>query len=210
MKAILVWLILLYVGVANAQTGDKRGPSTPEERERFVKIVHKLEQSPLDKNLYPERAWALQWLVEVPDINVDVCTAPLGDFMKSNYKYASLIEGQFTFSMGVFVIEHLGKPADDVSSLVAGVEGALNAYKSILKSDPDAGSKALDNLLTKQRDGKLADFVRDSSKKGCKQGGDQVSSYFEPRLFPKPAWPAFNWALFDPNSNPCSSAKISG
>lgn len=187
MKAFLVWLTLLSLGVAAAQTADKRGPSTPEERERFVKIVHKLEQSPLDKNLYPERAWALRWLVEVPDVNVDVCTAPLGDFMKSKYKYASEIEGQLAFSMGSFVIEHLGKPADDVSSLMAGMEGALNAYKSILKSDPDAKSKALDSLLTKQRDGKLADFVRDSSRKGCRQGGDQVSSCIAPRLFPKTA-----------------------
>ncbi len=185
MKAFLIWFTLLSLGVVAAQTAEKRGPSTPEERERFVKIVHKLEQSPLDKNLYPERAWALRWLVEVPDVNVDVCTAPLGDFTKSNYKYASEIEGQLAFSMGVFVIEHLGRPTDDVSSLVTGVEGALNAYKSILKSDPDAKSKALDSLLTKQRDGKLADFVRDSSKKGCKQGGDQVSSYVEPRLFLK-------------------------
>ena len=69
------------------------------------------------------------------------------------------------FSIGAFVIEHLGKPADDVAPLVAGVEGVLNAYKSILKSDPEAKSKALDNLLAKQREGKLAGFVREASKK---------------------------------------------
>ena len=161
---------------ANAKTADKRGPSIPEERQRFVTIAHKLEQAPLDKNLYPERAWALRWLIEVPDVNVDVCTAPLGEFMKSGYKYASVIEGQLAFSIGAFVIEHLGKPADDVAPLVAGVEGVLNAYKSILKSEPEAKSKALDNLLAKQREGKLAGFVREASKKGCKQAGDLVSS----------------------------------
>jgi hypothetical protein len=46
-RAILVWLVLLSLGLtAAAQGGEKRGPSTPAERERFIAIVHKLEQAP--------------------------------------------------------------------------------------------------------------------------------------------------------------------
>src|SRR5205807_8421707 len=177
-KPVLLLLMILAFGLGvNPQTAGKRGPSTQEERERFVKIARQLEQAPLDKNLYPEREWALQWLIEVPDVHVDVCTAPLGNFMIEKYKYASVIEGQLAFSIGAFVIKHLDKPANDVASLAAGVEGALHAYKSILQSDPDAKSNALDKLLMKQREGKLADFVREASKKGCKQGADLTSSW---------------------------------
>jgi hypothetical protein len=167
-RCLLVLVATLFVCYfATAQNGGNRGPSTPEEREEFIAIAHKLEQSPLDKSLRKEREWALLWLIQVPDVHVNICTTPLGDFMDSKYKYSAEIVGQMTFSSGVFAIEHLGKPADDAAQYLAGVEGALNAYQAILKSKPEAKSKALDGLLEKQNRGQLADFVRDASSKGC-------------------------------------------
>jgi hypothetical protein len=56
-----------------------------------------------------------------------------------------------------------------VAQYTAGVESALKAYQSILKTD-STPSKVLDGLLEKQRQGKLADFVRESSK-DCQSGG---------------------------------------
>jgi hypothetical protein len=167
-KAILVWLMLLSLGlVAAAQSGEKRGPSTPAERERFITIVHKLEQAPLDKGLKKDREWALVWLIQVPDVSVNVCLAPLGDRKEEKYKYEPEIFGQFTLSMGAFLIEHPEKAKDQDAQFLAGVESALKAYKAILESKPEAKSKGLDDLLEKQSQGKLADFVRDASAKGC-------------------------------------------
>jgi hypothetical protein len=157
---VLVGLCLSVAG----QNGSKRGPSTPEERQRFVSIAHKLEQSPLDKDLQPEREWALLWLIQVPDFTVHVCTG----FMKKKYKYSSEIVVQVTFSSGAFLIEHPDKKDDRLAEYVAGVEGALNAYKAILKMKPEAKSKELDDLLEKQNQGSLLDFVRESSSKACK------------------------------------------
>jgi carboxypeptidase Q len=168
-KTILLWSILLFLGLmAVAQSGAKRGPSTPAERERFISIVHKLEQSPLDKGLRKDREWALFWLTEVPDVNVNICLAPLGLREGEKYKYEPEVFGQYTFSMGVFVIEHPEKADDQTAQYLAGVQGALNAYNSILKSEPKAKSKSLDDLLGKQKQGQLAAFVRDVSKTGCK------------------------------------------
>src|SRR6266700_2114283 len=168
-RVIGICLALVCFGVfAAAQGESKRGPSTPEERQRFVAIAHKMEQSPLDEDLRSERKWGLFWLAEVPDFTVHLCTGPLGDFMSKKYKYSPEIVIQLTFSAGAFLIEHPEKKDDRVAEYVAGVEGALNAYKSILKAKPEAKSKELDDLLKKQSQGTLLDFVRESSSKACK------------------------------------------
>lgn len=154
--------MLICCSLSAAQDAAKRGPSTAEERKRFLEITRKMAESPLDPALSADRDWALKWLIAVPDINVDVCNAPLGDFMNAQYKYTPQIMGQLTFSTGAFIIEHPDKAKDRSSQYVAGMEGALQAYKSILKSKPDATVKELDDLLDKQKKGTLATFVRAS------------------------------------------------
>ena len=168
-RASLIALILVSSSVFSvllAQNEPKRAPSTAEERQRFISITHKLEQEPLDKSLYPEVKWAKKWLEDVPDVNVTVCAPFLFgvDFVREENKYAAQLSYQATFAEGVYIIEHPDKKSDTTAQYVAGVESALRAYGAILKSDPSAKSKALDELLEKQKQGKLADFVRDASK----------------------------------------------
>jgi hypothetical protein len=168
-KSLSLAIVLLgLVAVSTAQQQEKRGPSTLEERQRFVAITQKMESAPLDPALKDDREWALLWLVQVPDITAEVCTAPLGEFMKKKYKYSPEITIQLTFASGVFVIEHPDQAKDRQAQFLAGVESALKAYQSILKTKPDAKSKALDELLEIQQNSKLADHVRETSSKGCK------------------------------------------
>jgi hypothetical protein len=77
-------------------------------------------------------------------------------------QYTPQIIGQLTFATAVFIIEHPDKVKDRGEQYVAGTEGALHAYQSILKSKPDATTKELDDLLEKQKKGALAAFVRAS------------------------------------------------
>ncbi len=161
--------ILLVSSWASAQNQPKRGPSTAEERARFVALTHKLEQTPLDKSLYADKRWALEWINDIPDITVDVCPMVLGqDFMDSRYRYKAEVMGQVIFGNVVFLIEHPEKKNDRVAQYTAGVESALKAYKGILRADPVA-SRPLEELLKKQSDGKLADFVKAASK-DCQTG----------------------------------------
>ncbi len=154
--------MLICCSLSTAQDAPKRGPSTADERQRFLQITRKMADAPLDPGLRADRDWALRWLIEIPDINVDVCNAPLGDFMNAHYKYTPQIIGQLTFSTGAFIIEHPDKAKDRDAQYVAGIEGALHAYQSILKIKPDATAKQLDDLLEKQKKGTLAAFVRAS------------------------------------------------
>jgi hypothetical protein len=144
----------------------KRAPSTAEERQRFAALTHKLEQSPLDKSLYKEKAWAKKWLEEVPDINVNICAPVLFgvEFIAEQNSYIPQLSYQATFGSATYIIEHPDKKNDTEAQYVAGVESALKTYSAIVKTDPDAKSKALDNLLEKQKQGKLAEFVHNASK----------------------------------------------
>lgn len=169
-KARVVSFILLsfsILSLCSAQDDQpKRAPSTAQERQRFLALTRKLEQSPLDKSLYEEKKWAKQWLEDIPDINVIIC-APLlfgGDFLREQNKYTPQLSYQATFAEAAYIIEHPDKKGDTKAQYIAGVESSLKAYSAILKTDATARSKALDDLLDKQKQGKLADFVRDSSK----------------------------------------------
>jgi hypothetical protein len=160
---------VFFLGVVALAQGDaKRGPSTAEERQRFLAITHRMQETPLDPDLRPEREWALRWLAVVPDITASVCTAPLGEFMKKKYKYSPEIVIQLTFSSGAFVIEHPEQAKDAMSQYIAGVEGALKAYQSILKVKPDTKSKELDDLVQKQNQGTLSSYVREMAANGCR------------------------------------------
>jgi len=171
-----LWLCLVVLtlnALAIPQDQPKRGPSTAEERQRFVGLTRKLEQTPLDKSLYPDKKWALQWIDDIPDINVTPCITVLGeDFLAAHYKYAANVEVQVIFGNVVFLIEHPDKKNDPVAQYTAGVESALKTYKSILRADPVI-SRELEDLLQKQTQGKLSEFVKESSKE-CRAGNEQT------------------------------------
>lgn len=165
-RSILLPIILLSIfACAQDQDAPTRGSSTPEERKRFVALVQKLEQSPLDKSLRPEVVWAQKWLNDIPDINVSICSAPLGEnFVEENYKYRGQISVQFAFGMAVYLIQHPDKAADRDAQYLAGVQEALRTYRSILKAEPRAQSGALDELVAKDAEGTLTDFVHEAAK----------------------------------------------
>jgi hypothetical protein len=165
-QASLLLFSLFMSCLCAGQKDPRRAPSTPEERQRFVALTRKLEQSPLDKSLFEEKKWAKLWLDEVPDVNVTIC-APLmfgQDFVREQYKYTPQLSYQATFASAAYIIEHPDKKDDLSSQHLAGVESALKAYSAIMKSDANSRSRSLDALLEKQNQGKLAEFVHEASK----------------------------------------------
>ena len=174
-KAGLISLILFSLAVLaftqdepkdKSKDEPKHAPSTPAERQRFLALTRKLEQSPLDKSLYDDKKWAKKWLEDIPDINVNICAPILFgvDFLTEQNRYTPQLSYQATFGSAAYIIEHPDKAGDLDAQFLAGVESALKSYSAIVKSEPQAKSKALDSLLEKQKQGKLADFVRSASK----------------------------------------------
>ncbi|HKI12699.1 MAG TPA: hypothetical protein VKA02_11330 [Candidatus Acidoferrum sp.] len=167
-------LLLMFLGTSLfAQSQQKRGPSTPEERAKAVQIARALEADPLQPGNKDMRTWFAVWLIEVPDITIQVCGEELGPvFHESNRdkNFVSEIFGQSMFSAASFVIEHAERAKDKVAVYTAGVEGSLRAYQSILKAHPEARWPFLDDLILKQQNGELPRYVEKATAKCRKRG----------------------------------------
>jgi hypothetical protein len=129
----------------------------------LVAIAHKLEATPLDPALAPERQWAVNFAIAAPDIHLRTCPALLDDLRRPKYKYRSEISEQFLISSAAFLIEHPDQADNNRAQSIGAIESVLKAYSVIIKADPQATAKSLDALLEKQREGTLADAVSDIS-----------------------------------------------
>jgi len=173
-RIFLSSLLLMFLGASLfAQSQQKRGPSTPEERAKAVQIARALEADPLQPGNKDMRTWFTVWLIEVPDLTIQVCGEELGPvFHESNRdkNFVSEIFGQSMFSAASFVIEHPEQANNKVALYLAGVEGSLRAYQSILKVHPEARWPFLDDLILKQQKGELPKYVEKATAKCRKRG----------------------------------------
>ena len=108
-------------------------------------------------------------MVEVPDIHFKSCGDLLKPDVGNQYRYSSEVTQQITFSAASFRLEHPDHLRDDTGAYIAGVEGALRAYESLLKSTPDAKLAFLDELLAKRARGDLGDRVAKLANEKCKK-----------------------------------------
>src|SRR5665213_3022057 len=174
-RAIAIATILLglfVVQVGRAQQRMQRGPSTSEERARAVKIAHGLEDDPLAKDAKDNRDWVIQWIVDIPDITVTVCDDYFGPLSKPMHAHARDIVNQMVISSAAFLIEHPDKAKDEQAVATAGLLGALKAYQSVLKQEPDARWPYVDKIILMRDQGKLDDFVSDTRRKCAQEDED--------------------------------------
>ena len=163
----LIAIVILFAGpffpnVGYAQT---RGPSTAAERARAVKVARELEQDPLAKDAKENRDWVIQWIIEIPDITVNVCSDYFGPLPDPPKGHSEEIYKQMAISSTAFMIEHPDKVKDEQAVAYAGLIGALKAYQSILKQDPSARWAYLDKVVRMRDQGKLDDYVGETRRK---------------------------------------------
>jgi len=159
-------IVLLFANSGLAQ--NQRGPSTAQEREQAVKVARMLETDPFNKDAKKMREWLLMLLIGVPDIHVELCSAYMAPEKPSDKNYGSEIFSQTTFSSAAFIIEHPDQANDRVAAHLAGVEGALKVYETILVTKPKAKSAFYDGLLEKRNKGELRAFVEEATNTKCK------------------------------------------
>ena len=119
----LVFSLLLCFSVI-AQ--NKRGPSTPEERASAIEAARLLESEPFHKEAKRTREWFLLWLIEIPDVSVQMCTDYLPAlYGKKNKRFEAELAIQMTYSSAAFIVEHPDQAKDKVVVNLAGLEGTL-------------------------------------------------------------------------------------
>jgi|tagenome__1003787_1003787.scaffolds.fasta_scaffold20199745_2 hypothetical protein len=165
MKTIAAILLSLMLLVALAPAEDKQAPSTPEERARLIDIAAKLKAEPTNQNLRSDYTWALKFLVETPDVTLEMCTATMP--WEKKYKHSGDLAAVELTNMGAFVFQHPEKANDKIAVGIAGLEAAMDSYKKIVAADQKAKSKAMDELLTKQANGTLAAYVQQEWASHC-------------------------------------------
>ena len=156
-------LLLLSCGIAHA-----RGPATPEEKQKYIALSHKLETDPLGPTAAEDRKWALTFVFDVPGLGLKVCTAFLAPLLKSDMKYSKEINLQNVISSAAFMFANPDKVQDQDAVYLAGLLGSLRTYDSLLKQHPDAKLKFLDELLEKRDKGELEKYVQKKKREGTK------------------------------------------
>ncbi len=151
-------IALLTAGIAAQAFA--QATSTSEERAHWAEVTHKLESNPLDGNVSQEGDKVLQRVMEVHDFHVPSCVAFFTEFNTMKYTYAHTIMRQFMLSSAAYLIENADKANDRNAMNQAAIESVLKTYAAILQQKPGARSKTLDDLLQKQKQSKLADYVQ--------------------------------------------------
>jgi hypothetical protein len=159
-------IVLLFATSSLAQ--NQRGPSTPQEREIAVKIARALEADPFHKDAKKMREWFLTWVIEVPDIHIEMCSAYMSPEKSTDKNYGSEIFSQVMFSSAAFIIEHPDQANDRIAVNLAGLEGALKVYENILPAKPKAKSAFWDGLMEKRNKGELRAYVEEANNTKCK------------------------------------------
>ena len=136
--AIVTLLIgLVVVRPARAQQPpSQRGPSTAEERARAVKVAHELEDDPLAKGAKEQREWVIQWIMDIPDITVNVCFEYFGKVPDPPRGHSKEIARQMVISSAAFMIEHPDKAKDEQAVATR----ACSVHQG-LPGDPQAGPR---------------------------------------------------------------------
>src|SRR5512141_2355379 len=113
-KTALLLTLAMLVG-SSSWAQKKRGPSTPEERETAVKAARLLETDPFHKDAKKMREWFFKWIIEVPDIHIELCSAYMSPEKSTDKNYGSEIYTQTMFSSAAFIIEHPDQASDRVA-----------------------------------------------------------------------------------------------
>ncbi|MES1243697.1 MAG: hypothetical protein ABUT39_18970 [Acidobacteriota bacterium] len=156
--ALVLLAVLALLGSARA--GAERGPSTPKERAKALKLIRQLEEDPRFEGSVDARRWLSLWLVQVPDLNVDLCPALLGGTPAERKRLPGEVVGQLLYSGAAFLMEHKDGSREQV--YLAGLTGALKVYEALLKEKPHVRSPLLDSLIGRRDAGTLVAHVAET------------------------------------------------
>ena len=149
---------------ALAQQG--RGPSTANEHARVVQLARVADKDPVATMSSPDGRWFEKWADEIPDYMFGpdngaywfMTTAAKGELKR-------VLRFHHTVSTAAFQVQNKilnprNDPAQMEAKTLAGVEGLLRAYESLLASRPENRSPLLDQAVIVRNQGGLPAFVK--------------------------------------------------
>jgi hypothetical protein len=159
-------LTLLAVLCGALHTGalaqNPRGPSTAEERARLAAIVQAERKDPLGTTA-ANAAWFEQWMTDIPDYTLNGDAAARWCARSAKGDMREVVRFIYDSSAVAYQIEHhiaeAKTPAELAGVRMAGLEGVLAAYSTLLAKDPANRSPKMDTALARAAKGELAAFA---------------------------------------------------
>lgn len=157
--------IALAIGLA-APAWAERGPSTPEERERVVKLADAANRDPIGVMNSPDGRWFMKWSEEIPDY---MFGPDKGAFWMERGAAKGDLRRVMRFhhmlSTAAYQVQNqITDPEKNAAALegktIAGIEGLLHAYESLKDKRPENHSEELEQAIAMRDQGKLAAFVQ--------------------------------------------------
>jgi hypothetical protein len=163
-----VWVVLIAAALG-CGAGASAAATAAEDRAQVLAYTASLEREPLAADARAKRQWLIQWIAEVPDLQVDICDPmDILQYKKSDAASQALVQSMF--GNAAYQIEHPEAKHDSVVVQEAGVNSALNAYEATLAQGGQEHLPVLDALLAARQEGKLSAALAPQMKKSCKLG----------------------------------------
>jgi carboxypeptidase Q len=157
---------LAILACLSAPAFAERGPSTADEQARVVQLAAVADKDPLGTMASADGRWFEKWADEVPDYMFGpdsgaywfMTKAAKGDLKR-------VLRFHHTVSTAAFQVKNhitdpMKNPAHMEAKTLAGVEGLLRAYESLLAKNPDNRSAKLDEAIAVRDKGGLPAFVK--------------------------------------------------
>lgn len=165
---LMVFILVTILQVAN-NNGFAQGNKTtsPETKAKMIQLINTLEKEPFHKEAKSHSKEVLVWLIEAPDVTVELCSDVIGDIKKFKGDEGSTLVAYLSFAEARFILQNPEKSADKLAVNVAGVEGVIAMYQSMKASKPKLKIDPVEKLIQLQSENKLTSFVQENLKK-CK------------------------------------------
>lgn len=153
---------LLVAGAVHAEGG----PATAQDGERVIKLAAAADKDPLAVMSSAEGRWFQKWADDVSDYQFGPDKGVFwfhngvakGDLMRVLRFHHTVTTAAFQWQKKIK--DPRLNPADDEAKTLAGVEGLLRAYESLVAKNPENRVVKIDDLVATRNKGGLADFVK--------------------------------------------------
>lgn len=158
-------VLVIGAGLSSSALAQSRGPSTPEENARVVQFAAVAEKDPLAAMASPEGRWFMKWSDDVPDYRFGPDKVAFWmDSGAARGDMKRVVPFQHMVSTAAYQVQHhitdpQANPQDLDAKTLAGMEGLLRAYESLLAKRPENRSEQLDQAIAARDKGSLAAFI---------------------------------------------------
>lgn len=145
--------------VAPEASSHPRATTTPEQRQRVVRVTRALESVPFGETATANREWALSLIDHAPDIFPLIRARMFSDVADAPVPDRRPLYAQFVFGFVTFQLENPDRAGDGAAVYHAGLASCLHVYRTALERDSSNRIKFLDVANEQERGGTLQQYV---------------------------------------------------